>query len=1397
MGILFIYNGLKMNFDRTSSEIKEFIRNNKGRCALTFGIAVLIVSIGIIGGRIVKKIIEASGTSKKADEAKNVLNTKSDNTASSVKPIGTNPSLDKRTEDADLKTQAIAFGNRGKPVANLTENFRGDSSFDASHSKPVSPYGNKFKGLENVQQILKDHPLENIIVPLPQGLTHNQVMEILSNEAKEVFAEWEQLADNFDRLGNSTTFLHLKNTKDSLLKIRSTIENVFLKTTSEFPELTRWLKGMEGNYLMVRSSSIEDSNQVVNAGGNLSEAYVYPERNQVLASCGRVIASYFGESSLKNQIQAGINPFRTKLQLSVIMQELIGESFTNKKDIPVSLVFFTSEPNYSDEGFRVSVISATHGHGEGVVNNEKVKTDTIYAVRSHKGQPLEVYQKNAKPKRLAPVSSDKGVNLELIDNPIDCQDKRALSKNMVIRLMELGDLVEREMGCPMDMEIVIKGDIIYVVQMREIKREKPNPTYLSDESIEATGKAPIVNMMYAKVLVAGKSSILKINHKNEVLYCKTLKEAEDKFVARKHKVVIVEKDEPALSHPVVNFSSMSIPCFFAKEDTSFLLKEIGMKKPLVVCPQSGRLCLWDQSQASVEDYIKPGFFSHPAFMEFRVQNRSLVAENGAVDVPKDIVLALRELKTSKTEALALKALKTLQQHPLITDLKVKISTLESPKNSPKIQEQIKTLKKIDKHIQKTLLEIEESYEQKAPRMKKLYHIKRFSTLLEGNQTSTSYSLLDTEAHIASIKRAVEYDNKVLTGAKFGQLLDIDGFIINPKDKPRWENFLLSLEGQSLDTQTVDSFKELMQLLQESSSLSMWINMVFLPKSKEMEAREVLTAIIPEIAEKEGFLRLTQELKELEAVDVSSFTDPQRFLSQWNNLKLIIQKYRSPEILNQLSSSQLNQNLTTGLMRKYTDLIDESIKTIKGSPEYSDKDKLKYMTKILKKNYKVMQSWIRVAEKHRKILITQNVNSDSYFQFLNECWNNFDLTHVRNLKSSVGFSVLAAAIGSQVSYEGHKPKTLEDMFTLIHQNQLFTLSHLNKSLITDHQIKQLDLPSFVGEFPALLEATTKKKVYTSGIEISAAGVTMSYNIPLSNHSLCIDIECSRNQEISMQVKFFGIPRLERWRDISLIAECLNDCGLIKAKKITPFTEQEVQFSWQINQNEIPRLMETLQVMIKIADQIWLKIDGEDLISHLKNFEKIVLKEDGENFAAALFQKRSEGLKTHLNVFMEHYKNSKLVRKLHEHVENTYGKSPYPDILEEELKHLLALKTLNINFLGFNRYLDNKEMSLRAEILLYNLFVNPLLKEKSKMYSKVDLYTKITEKIENLEKDHISEEIVATVEMFIYVRLMDKTSDEPIQDLKLMNGFVEKLSPELALNEKFIKTKQLLEDRYRYQ
>ncbi|MBA3238049.1 MAG: hypothetical protein H0T62_06830, partial [Parachlamydiaceae bacterium] len=172
--------------------------------------------------------------------------------------------------------------------------------------------------------------------------------------------------------------------------------------------------------------------------------------------------------------------------------------FHSLADIPVSLVLFTNEPLYvGHEKFRIMRLSATYGHGNGVVGSaERIPTDT-YLLMQSESNPSRLYiLSDIQPKtvRLGPVVTNNGIKLQKIKNPSEFVNRPALDDKMLARLFHFGLIGEMFFSetsakrSPIDMEMVLKKDKIYPVQSRQINRPEQLPTYLDLRKVAELSK---------------------------------------------------------------------------------------------------------------------------------------------------------------------------------------------------------------------------------------------------------------------------------------------------------------------------------------------------------------------------------------------------------------------------------------------------------------------------------------------------------------------------------------------------------------------------------------------------------------------------------------------------------------------------------------------------------------------------------------------------------------------------------------------------------------------------------------------------------------------------------------------------------------------------------------------
>lgn len=1100
-------------------------------------------------------------------------------------------------------------------------------------------YGNKYEGLIKIDALLKKESIVGVEVPLPKGISHKQIESFLMMMAPEVFKNWESLTVYFEKeqkeresLIEISEFLSKKEIKGLLRDIKAKIQDAFAtsekKIREDFfnKEMSLWLETIRKNetYLMVRSSGDEDSEKFANAGGNLSVSYVNPEHSSILKACGDVVASYFSRSSLKKRFEAGINPFEKPLSLSVLLQELIGENIDVRTptEVPVSVVLFTDEPNYSEKGFRITKISCSYGHGEGIVKSSGVACDTIYALQSivDPTEILEVYQNKEKAFRLAPKRNDSGISnpvtLKLVENSSIMTSTRCLSKQMVKRLYDLAFVIEKNSGCPMDMEIVIKGETIFIVQARPIIRPKATPTYLSDETIKkisSDSTNPIIQTKFAKVLVSGKGCVEKIKSSEEVLVCDSLKEAERLFKKNKHKIVIVGNDETSNSHPIVNFSGIGMVCYYYPhlKEIRDLIKLLDSKKNIISCPQSGRICIWDTTVPQ-EMCINEGYFSHPADITLSIDPTKhlppIVDKEQTSGMSSEIQDAIRALKMATTQKSAFSALETLKIFLLNTSIEFKEKDLlEKLKGIVSVPSQvlgaIETIERIKYYVSRTFTELEASYKESRPRLERLFHIKTLSELFTGKGCGSlnTYSLMHIGSLIKASNKILSYQNKLLEPAQLESLLYVSEYFINPVNEEVWEKFLSDLEkaiqGKKILKSDVEDFKNLLTTLTKNKTLPKWVHCVFLPSVNHFkDSTLVLQELIGDFKiDKEKLDVLCEARKELGSINdiLPHFGDPKLYKNCWKVLSEFSHFIGGKEFLRLfLESKQLSKSIAVELMREYVEVFDAAVKTMKGSFRYAEEDKLLNMQNMLIDNYKVLKIWIDTLPIGDIRFFGHGMMVKNYFVTIEKTWDSFDPTNLKLLLPSQHFSVQAACLSSKAKFDRHLPQTLEDIFTLTHQNQLFVLSRLERdslsALITENlnpppvltkiiqSVSKLSLDKTSSSTFSLFKSTTP--IECIGVDFTKKGISVAYNMSLRSHSAGVQLDYDKfSQQIIMRVKLFGEAR-DRWQVISNLIQVYDYVGLLKIQEFSGFTKQEIIFSWVLQETSIQVAVEELEMIL---------------------------------------------------------------------------------------------------------------------------------------------------------------------------------------------------------------------------
>lgn len=406
------------------------------------------------------------------------------------------------------------------------------------------------------------------------GFTDDEIKALFSEETR---ALWEEISF-------SKSIKRLEDLQRSIYK------DIL---TSDLPlsdAQKRALFGLQGKTLIVRSSSNEDGN-AVNAGGNETIPGVVPTKDGIRKALAKVVSSYFSLQSFKNRMSFEDVFLKMPLCSVLIMEQELGDNI-------ISGVMMTHKPDWSsDSEGNIMQISATYGFGGGVVSGSIpsdewiVADDTIYPTIRKK-----IHRKT--------VSSD-GISKTVVNDP-SREQKPCLEDKQIQQLKRLGNYLEALFHCHVDVEFVIRGDKIYIVQVRPIQAQSmKDPTFIDPDTIPETAK------VYAgKTIVPGENKVLCMDYDN-ILFASTLEIADRMFDPKLHKAVIVYTPPNASNtHAAVNFASARppLPCFvLSRPDWEKCGKWSHKHHHFNLCPQTATVVRIDKDISSRE-----GLLLHPA-----------------------------------------------------------------------------------------------------------------------------------------------------------------------------------------------------------------------------------------------------------------------------------------------------------------------------------------------------------------------------------------------------------------------------------------------------------------------------------------------------------------------------------------------------------------------------------------------------------------------------------------------------------------------------------------------------------------------------------------------------------------------------------------------------------------
>lgn len=455
--------------------------------------------------------------------------------------------------------------------------------------------------------------------------------------------------------------------KQFIEQIQEKITSYFARYPFDSPEIQDWLEKLGSDYLIVRSTGKEDTEDNPNPGGNETIAYVRPEAAAVSQAISQVIASYFSTKSIAQRLlneDSSIfseKPFLPVLLMKMVTEKVNGADHTS--EIPRSGVMFTRQKGKA-EG--VTLIQTGLGNNEGIVAS-KVAVDTYY-VDQHYEIASVIKEKKT---RLVPAQKGEGasVHLETVSSP-DAQTAKApaLSNATIKDMKRIADFFAKKyarQGIPaaMDMEYTIQPQglassqpVINLLQIRPL-REKQGlvPTYLD---LDPLNNLPRDKKVSIKTLLAGESRVLDIAHSSDIMFVDNLTQGLMRYLFRKQethgvkealpRVIFSRKTAPLTSHEALFFKNRGVVVYVVEDDIKLiaikkLLAEADQENPIKADPQRG-LIISTKDLIEHAKMVNDGYISYPIPCEISLPRGMFTPCSGGIS-PQELKVKIALLNT--------------------------------------------------------------------------------------------------------------------------------------------------------------------------------------------------------------------------------------------------------------------------------------------------------------------------------------------------------------------------------------------------------------------------------------------------------------------------------------------------------------------------------------------------------------------------------------------------------------------------------------------------------------------------------------------------------------------------------------------------------------------------------
>lgn len=327
---------------------------------------------------------------------------------------------------------------------------------------------------------------------------------------------------------------------------------------SKYRELCKREGEGEDVYVAVRSSATaEDLPDASFAGQQDTFLNIKGETN-VFEAVKKCWASLYGARAIYYRVKQGFD--HSKVNLCAVVQIMV--------DAEKAGVMFSSHPS---TGEQVTIIEGAWGLGESVVSGS-VSPDYYVVDKRNK----KILERKVSTKNIMHIRDPKTGKTVELPPPDDKKNAKVLDDDEILKLTELGEVVEDLYGIPQDVEWAIKNKEVFMLQSRPIttikKKKESKEKAATSAMLEGLGASPGIAYGEAK-LVADATELGKVKQGDILVAVMT---TPDMVPAMKRAAAIVTDEGGMTCHAAIVSRELGCPAVVGTRKATQLLTD-GMK----------------------------------------------------------------------------------------------------------------------------------------------------------------------------------------------------------------------------------------------------------------------------------------------------------------------------------------------------------------------------------------------------------------------------------------------------------------------------------------------------------------------------------------------------------------------------------------------------------------------------------------------------------------------------------------------------------------------------------------------------------------------------------------------------------------------------------------------------